>query len=1028
MLHLFKLTTTMELETHSELGARRLLAGWLAAWALTGMVCLGAQAQYRFDSRTTNDGLPQSSVIAIAQTRDGYLWLTTFNGLARFDGVRFTVFDKNNSPGMSANDCTVLHEDAAGALWIGTGESGVMRYQNGVFTSFTTAEGLPRGSVRRIQSGPAGELLVSTGWGAAWLRNGRFEAEPGSASEFVIHLSRSGARWSLDKDGLHARKGDQVAHYRLPRAPDRVGNNLIYEDRRGDVWLSLHNYGVLKARNGAIVDYTARLRLSADQRAMAILEDREGVFWFGTDNAGLIRFRDEPGAEPARYTTADGLSDNTIYDLFQDREGTLWIGTGAGGLNRMSSQFISGYSTAQGLGGNITHTVLQDRAGNVWVATNVGLSKIARGVITNYTAANGMLLVGPKALYEDRAGRLWIGGYNGLCYFRDGVFSPVIPDLNVWAILEDSRGQLWVGAHFGLFKFPNGGMNGARTRYTTQNGLPHDTVRAIHEDRNGALWFGTEGGLVKLQDDRFTVFTTKDGLTSNHIWTIYEDATGTLWLGTLDGGLNRFKDGRFTGYTTAQGFYDNSVFQILEDASGNFWMSCFRGLYSISKRQLNDFADGKRRAVRCAAYGGADGMLNSNCNGGRQPSGVKTADGKLWFTTLGGVAVVNPEAAPFNPLPPPALIEEVKIDNAVTAFHNEIRLLPGQANLEIRYTGLSFVKPDQVQFRYQLVGQDPDWIEAGARRTANYSYLQPGAYNFRVLAANSDGVWDEAGASLRVVVLPPFYRTLWFRSLVALAVAGLIALIFRLRVAQLRKEHAAKEAFSRQLLESQEAFSRRLIESQEAERKRIAAELHDGLGQSLAIIKNRALHSLADPDDHDRAREQIEEIAEAAGHAIQEAREIAYNLRPFHIDRLGLTAALGAMIRRASSDELRFTTELDSIDGLLAPEQEINLYRIVQEGVNNIVKHAAASAASVTIKRREGMIELTIADNGRGFEVAGCGMRIAESGDGSGFGLLGLTERARILSCVPVITSAPGEGTTIQLKLAAGPREQRDAD
>ncbi|QQS47519.1 MAG: hypothetical protein IPM66_02340 [Acidobacteriota bacterium] len=1015
------------LETYSKLEAGRLLAGWLAAWALTGIVCIGARAQYRFDSWATDDGLPQSSVLAIAQTRDGYLWLTTFNGLARFDGVRFTVFDRNNSPGMSANDCTVLHEDAAGALWIGTGESGVMRYQNGVFTSFTTAQGLPRGSVRGIQSGPAGELMVLTGWGAAWLRNGRFVAEPGS--EFVMHLGRSGTRWSLDKDGLHARKEDQVTHYRLPRAPDRAGNNLIYEDRRGDVWLSLHGYGVLKARNGVIVDYTGRLRLSASQRVMAILEDREGVFWFGTDNAGLIRFRDEPGADPTRYTTADGLSDNTIYDLFQDREGTLWIGTGAGGLISPRPQFISGYSTAQGLGGNITHTVLQDHAGNVWVATNAGLSKIARGAVTNYTAANGMPVAGPKALFEDRARRLWIGGYNGLSYFRDGVFSPVIPDLNVWAILEDSRGRLWVGTHFGLFEFPNGGQGGARTGYTRRNGLPHDTVRAIHEDRNGALWFGTEGGLVKLHDDRLTVFTIKDGLTSNHIWTIHEDATGTLWLGTLDGGLNRFKDGRFTGYTTAQGFYDNSVFQILEDAGGNFWMSCFRGLYSISKQQLNDFADGKLRAVRCAAYGSADGMLNSNCNGGRQPSGIKTADGRLWFTTLGGVAVVTPEAAPFNPLPPPVRIEEVKIDNAITAFnvgHDEIRLLPGQANLEIRYTGLSFVKPDQVQFRYQLVGQDQDWVEAGARRTANYSYLQPGAYNFRVLAANSDGVWNEAGASLRVVVLPPFYRTWWFGGLVALATAGIIAMVFRLRVSKLRKEHATREAFSRQLLESQEAFSRRLIESQEGERKRIAAELHDSLGQSLAIIKNRALHSLADPDDHDRAREQIEEIAEAAGHAIQETREIAYNLRPFHIDRLGLTAALAAMIKRASSDNLQFTTELDSIDGLLAPEQEINFYRIVQESVNNIIKHSGAGEASVAIKRRDGMIELTIADNGRGFEVGRGGSRNAESG--SGFGLLGMTERARILGCVPVITSAPGKGTTIKLKLAAGRREQHNAN
>lgn len=1011
----------MRLETQFEPGAERLLAGWVSAWALTGMMCLGALAQYRYDSWSTKDGLPQSSVIAILQTRDGYLWLTTFNGLARFDGVRFTVFNTNNSPGMSANDCTVLHEDAAGALWIGTGESGVMRLQNGVFTSFTTAQGLPRGSVRRIQRGPAGELLVTTGWGSAWFRNGRFEVEPGS--EFVIHLGRSGTRWSLDKDGLHARKGDRVTHYRLPRAPDRAGNNLIYEDRRGDVWLSLHGYGVLRARNGAIVDYTARLRLSADQRAQVVLEDREGVFWFGTDNAGLIRFRDEPDSPPARYTTTDGLSDNTIYALFQDREGSIWIGTGAGGLNRLSPQFITGYSTAQGLGGNITHAVLKDHAGNLWVATNAGLSRIAGGVITNYTAANGMLLDGPKALYEDRAGRLWIGGYNGLCYFRDGVFSPVIPDLNVWAILEDSRGRLWVGTHFGLFKFPNGGTNGGRIGYTTRNGMPHDTVRAIHEDRKGALWFGTEGGLVKLQDDRFTVFTTKDGLTSNHIWTIYEDATGTLWLGTLDGGLNRFRDGRFTGYTTAQGFNDNSVFQILEDAGGNFWMSCFRGLYSISKQQLKDFADGKLRSVRGASYGSADGMLNSNCNGGRQPSGVKTSDGKLWFTTLGGVAVVTPQAAPSNPLPPPVRIEEAKIDNAVTAFNagnDEIRLLPGQSNLEIRYTGLSFIKPDQVQFRYRLVGQDDDWMEAGARRAANYSYLQPGDYSFRVLAANSDGVWNEAGASLRVVVLPPFYLTWWFRGLIVLAVAGLLALIFRLRVARLRKEHATKEAFSRRLLESQEAFSRRLIESQEAERKRIAAELHDSLGQSLVIIKNRALHSLTDPGDHDRAHEQIEEITEAAGHAILEAREIAYNLRPFHIDRLGLTAALAAMIKRASSDKLRITAELDSIDGLLTPEQEINLYRIVQEGVNNIIKHSDASAAGVTIKRRDGLIELTIADNGRGFENADHGSRIAESGNGSGFGLLGLTERARILGCTPVIISAAGKGTTIQLKLAAG--------
>ncbi len=274
-----------------------------------------------------------------------------------------------------------------------------------------------------------------------------------------------------------------------------------------------------------------------------------------------------------------------------------------------------------------------------------------------------------------------------------------------------------------------------------------------------------------------------------------------------------------------------------------------------------------------------------------------------------------------------------------------------------------------------------------------------------------------------MVVVPPFYRTAWFGGLVLLTLAGLITLAHRRRVSQLRQAHAVKEAFTRRLLESQESFSRRLIELQEAERKRVAAELHDGLGQSLAIIKNRALQSLAKPDDHEGAAEQIEEIAEAATDAILETREIAYSLRPFHIDRLGLTAALGAMIKRVSTDQLRFTTELDSIDGRLTPEQEINFYRIVQECLNNILKHSGATAASVRIKHQAGRIELTVQDNGRGFSVADRTMRTAESRDGTGFGLLGLAERARILGGTLTTASAPGQGTTIELKLAAPRRE-----
>ncbi|HNG34804.1 MAG TPA: two-component regulator propeller domain-containing protein [Blastocatellia bacterium] len=975
-----------------------------------GLLAGTAWGQYRFDHWTTEHGLPQNSVLAVTQTRDGYLWLATYNGLVRFDGVRFTVFDKRNNPGLLANSCSVLYEDAAGALWVGMVDGGVTRYDHGGFTGFTTAQGVPRGGVRQIQGTSSGEVLVTTGTGSARRRNGWFEPEPGSETEFRIHLGRSGTRWSLERDSLLARHGDQIKRYALPHPTVRTANNTLYEDSRGRLWLSSVGHGLLKIQDGTVIDYTRRINAVYDDVVQYIFEDNDGTFWFGTVNSGLIHFRDEPDAVPTRYSTADGLSNDTVNTIYRDREGILWIGTSGGGLNRLAPQFISGYSTAHGLDGNVTHAVLADRADNIWVATHVGLSKIAKGKVTNYSAAQGLPLTGLQSLYEDHSGRLWIGSANGLCSFKDGVFSSVVPNLNVWAMLEDQGGQLWVGTHYGLFKF----KDGVKTGYTTRDGLPSDTIKAIYEDRQGTLWFGTEGGLVKYQNDRFTVFTTKDGLSSDRVWTIYEDADGVMWLGTFDGGLIRFKDGRFTAYATAQGLCDNTVFQILEDARGNLWMSCYRGLYSVSKRQLNDLAEGRLRTINCASYGKADGMLSSDCNGGRQPSGVKTADGRLWFTTLGGVAVVNPDGLGFNPLPPPVRIEEVKIDNAVVAGGAEIRIQPGQANLEIRYTGLSFIKPAQMRFRYKLIGQDQDWIEAGARRVANYSYLSPSTYTFQVLAANSDGVWSETGASLRVVVVPPFYRTWWFRSLAALAVAGLVALIYQVRVARLRKEHAAKEAFSRQLLESREEFSRRLLESQEAERKRIAAELHDGLGQNLLIIKNHALLGLAERDDATATEENLTMISEMTSQALDETRQIAYNLRPYQIDRFGLTKALQSMLNRvADVSEIEFHHDVTDLDGLFSKDAEMNLYRIVQECINNILKHSRAIEAHVDITRDEQCVRLRIADNGQGFALSAD----AETSK-RGFGLTGLAERARMLGGQFQIQSAPGRGTVITIYIA----------
>jgi signal transduction histidine kinase/ligand-binding sensor domain-containing protein len=964
-----------------------------------------ASAQYHFENWTTEQGLPQNSVLAIAQTRDRYLWLATYNGLVRFDGVRFTVFDTNNTDTFRTSRISELYADSSGTLWISTVMGGLLRYQNGVFTLFTRDQGLPHNNIISVQSGPDGAPLIFTEAGAVWWRDGRFipYEVSGSFQELWIHLGRSGTHWLADKRGLHVRKDGQITNYSLLVEPTIMPLAKLQEDRSGALWVAPPHSGLFKIKDGVVTDYTQRLKLNSGATVVRMLEDRDGSLWFGTLDSGLVHFRDGTGETGVVYTMSNGLSSNAIRGLSQDQEGTLWIGTDGGGLNRMSRQFISGYGEVDGLAGNVVHCVMEDHAGNVWLATQAGLGKIANGSVVNYAPSpgdGGLPLRGLQVLHEDRAGRLWIGGWDGLCFYKDGVFSAVTSNLNVHAIHEDRQGNLWVGTHYGLVKF----KDGIQTAYQTRDGLPNDIIRVIHEDRQGALWLGTEGGLVKFADGRFTVFTTKNGLVNDRVWTIHEDADGVLWLGTFDGGLSRFKDGRFTNYTAAEGLYNNGVFQILEDARGYLWMSCYRGLYRVSKQQLNDFADGKISAVASTAFGKADGMLSSDCNGGRQPSGIKTSDGRLWFATLRGVAVVNPEDITHNPLPPSVLIESATLDRAPASIAAGLRITPGQSNLEIAYTALSFIKADQIRFRYQLIGQDDGWIEAGTRRTAYYSYLRPGQYTFKVIAANSDGIWNSKGAQLEIVVLPAFYQTWWFRLLAFLALMGGAGLVFRHRLDQ---AHRARRA--------QEEFSRRLIDSQEQERKRIAAELHDSLGQNLLVIKNYALMGLNAANGTNPTREHLNEISDSATLAIEEVRQIAHNLRPYQLERLGLTNTLQAMLRQiANASDIGFTWEVDPIDGLLSKEEEISLYRIVQEAVNNILKHSGAKDASIRIKLVVGEIQLTIVDDGRGFRLEPAGQAEMQK---RGFGLTGSAERVRMLGGKQTIQTAPGKGTTIYITI-----------
>ncbi|HEX9002938.1 MAG TPA: two-component regulator propeller domain-containing protein [Blastocatellia bacterium] len=961
--------------------------------------------EYLITAWTTREGLPQNTVLSIKQTRDGYLWFTTLDGLVRYDGVRFTIFNKNNSPGLTSNRTTCLFEDAGGALWIGTEDGGVMRYAQGKFTAFTARDGLPHNLVHEIQAESAGGVRITTRDGFAFYRDGRLlpEVERADVFKFRRYLSPSGAVWTLDQAGLRQVKDGVATDYgRLVEISDmRVAN--FYEDRQGHLWFAAATAALFKIKDGTVKRYGPHHGMQPDARAGVIYEDRHGIIWAGGRRTGLLRLQDERFTAYGNKNGQDGLSDNEVRDIFEDREGNLWVGTNTGGLNRLSRKFMTTYSTAEGLHNGNVYPILQDRAGAVWLGARVSLTRFADGRFTNYTKKDGLSdNFHGQALCEDLGGRLWVGTYGGLNWIEDGKYheGKFFSEQNVFAIHEDRTGNLWVGTEYRLFKC----RDGVCKEYRPSAGTPVRDVKMIHEDRRGDLWIGSYGGLARLSGEEFTTWTEREGLPSNRVRYIHEDADGVFWIGTYDGGLSRFKDGRFTNYTVENGLFNNGVFQILEDARGIFWIGCNKGIYRVSKQQLNDYAEGKIFSIICTAYDQQDGMRNVECNGGRQPAGVRARDGKLWFPTLDGAVVVDPEAAPFNSVPPPVQIESVVLDRHTVDFQNEVRISPDQKYLEISYAGLSFVKSEQTRFRYRLEGQDNNWQEAGTRRVAYYSYLPPGDYTFTVTAANSDGIWNPAGASVRIVVAPPFWRTWWFLSLVSLSAAGLVFLVFRLRVAQLRRAHAAQEKFSRQLLDSQEQ-----------ERQRIAAELHDSLGQSLLIIKNRSFLALDSFDDPDSAREQVEEISAASAHAIEEVREIAYNLRPYKMDRFGLTKTIQAMCQQAErTSGIRFVTELKNIDGVFPKEAELNLYRIVQESVNNILKHSRAIEARLTIERDVREVQLNIKDNGQGFPLAPTTPGEPRPG---GFGLVGLAERVRLLGGDYTLDSAPGRGTTINIKL-----------
>ncbi len=763
---------------------------------LHGLDPTRAIREYNVETYTTEDGLPQSSVLTIVQTKDGYLWMGTYEGVARFDGIGFRVFDTANTPGMDSNRIKELLEDSKGNLWIAT-SAGLLCYRNGSFKNYTTGNGLSNNFVVCLCEDRQGRIWVGTTAGLSRFENG----------VFTPYTQQQG----LTQNYISA----------------------LVEDNEGNLLIGTSGGGLYRrdCNDGKITPCTIE-GCPGNMDIRTLYKDRQGRTWIGTAGKGLAV---NEGEKFKLYTQKDGLSGNDVRAIFQDSNGTLWIGTNGQGLNTFKNGVFSYSDTEQSFFSSPIRAILEDREGSLWIGTRDGLSQLKDGKFIIYNRRSGLPVDSVRTVFQDHIGNIWIGTINGgLVQYQNNRFETFginqgLKSEHIWTIAQSQDSSLWVGTYGGgLHRIKNGkiieiyntgkglsnnivravfvdpednvwvGTNGGgvdilkkdrnyRTsiNYSTKNGLSDDFVYAISGDNQGNIWIGTySGDLDRFNNGNFTVYSIKDGLTGHAIWSIYPDDQGVIWIGTDDGGLVRFKNNTFRRFTVKNGLYSNLAFQVFEDKKENLWMNCNQGIYSVRKKDLEDFASGKIQAIPYLSFGKTEGIKSTECAGPAQPAGICTREGKLWFPTIRGAVVIDLENIKINKTIPPVIIEEIRADGQLIYSYprqqQRIILPAGKKRLEFKYTGLSFIAPQQMKFKYKLEGFEEEWMDGGNHRQVSYTNIAPGDYTFQVIAGNNDGVWNHQGAHFSFTLEPFFWQTGWFRffSLIVFAFLSYLMINF----------------------------------------------------------------------------------------------------------------------------------------------------------------------------------------------------------------------------------------------------------
>lgn len=753
-------------------------------------------SQYIVNIWTTDQGLPQNSVQSVIQSKNGYLWIGTQEGLVRFDGIVFTVFDKSNTPGIKNNYITSLANGSDGSIWIGSNGGGITQFKDGKFTSYSTENGLVNDFVNTLISDSKGNIWIGTNGGLVRFSSGKFTSFTRSSGlkDEVINSVEEDASGNI----IFGTNGGGLGVYnhssfRFYSSADGLVSDAVlkvYKDKHNIIWIGC-NGGLSKFQNGSFTNYTEANGLP-DKIIQSVFEESNGSLWIATGGNSFARLKN---GQWEVFGQKGSGSIKSVFCIFEDIEGSLWIGTNGSGLVRLKNTRFTNYSVTEGLPSNFVWSVFEDKDYNIWTATGdggVGRMKDGR-VNAVFSEKDGLGTNDVKPMMQDNQGNIWFGTSNsGISILKNGKFTHLtmkdgLGSDHIRTLFKDSRGDVWIGGSGGgLFKYSDGNL----TQFGLKDGLVNEFPRTITEDNKGNIWIGTNGGISVFSNGRFTSYTKKDGLSSELIRSLYSDRDGIIWIGTSGGGLIRYKQGRFFSFGAKDGLLTDLVFTTLEDNNGFLWMSCNKGILRVSKQELNDFADGKIKTINAINYGKADGMVSTECNGGAFPSAVKSHDGKLWFPTMGGVIMIDPGYLLKNEVKPPVVIEQIIADDKPIELSGEIELKAGTGQIEFRYTGLSLFYPQGVKFKYKLEGFDDDWIDAGTRRTAFYTNLSPGSYKFRVMACNNDGLWNETGTEMEFYLRPYFYQTYWFYAICILAVAYLAFRIYNWRIMKMKENEA----------------------------------------------------------------------------------------------------------------------------------------------------------------------------------------------------------------------------------------------